>query len=192
MFGSVRKLKQGAVPSLLLPDESISSDEGDCIEEIYAVEKENPIHRVNVTPSTSDFSPISYCSCVLKSPGSASLRRSSLLVAAESGDLISTPKSSRTKLAEVFLSRKADDVTLESFKNENTLSGPSSGIHSEEIEAEGINSGGIGAESVTRNENEETGDTSQKKDISTSSKGLKSRASKRLVWRKKSRDNFHF
>ena len=81
------------------------------------------------------------------------------------------------------MSRKADDVTLDSFRNEITLSGPSSSIDSEGIEAEGINSGRIGAEGVTRIENEETGDTSQKKDVSTSSKGLKLRACKRLVWR---------
>ena len=53
----MRKLKQGAVPSLLLPEniENISSDEGDDAKEINAAEKLSPSRGINLTPSTSDF-----------------------------------------------------------------------------------------------------------------------------------------
>ena len=110
--GAVRKLKQGTVPSLLLPDniENVSSNEGGDAEEIDVAEIASSSREINLAPSTLDFSPVTYRNWICKSPDSVSLRLSSLV--GERDDLMSTPKSSRNKLSEeISLAREAKDIT---------------------------------------------------------------------------------
>ena len=170
--GSVRKLKQGAVPSLLLPEkiESVSSDEGDDAEEIDAVEKSSPSRETNLTPPTSDFSPVTYRNWISKSSGGVSLRRSSLVAVKD--DPISTPKSSRNKLTEeISLSREAEDITpgTDSIRES---------IFSEEIRPEG----------ETGNKEIEKSDVNEIENAASSTKGLKSKGCKRLIWKNRELD----
>ena len=89
---------------------SVSSDEGDDADEFDVVEKSSSSRETKLTPSKSDFSPVTYRNWISKSPGGASLRWSSLVAVRD--DPTSTPKSSRNKLTEESsLAREAEDIT---------------------------------------------------------------------------------
>ena len=155
--GSVRKLKQGAVPSLLLPEniESVSSDEGDDADEFDVVEQSSPSRETKLTPSKSDFSPVTYRNWISKSPGGASLRRSSLVAVRD--DPTSTPKSSKNKLTEESsLAREAEDITpgTDSIRES---------VFSEEIITEG----------ETGNEEIDRSDVNEIENAASSTEGLK-------------------
>ena len=80
-----RKLKEGTVPSLLLPEETDSSSPSEEVDEKIDVDrKEDSSHGITITPSSTDFSPNTFRSLFQKSAGSDSCGQSCSLAAAES------------------------------------------------------------------------------------------------------------
>ena len=110
-----RKLKEGTVPSLLLPEETDrSSSSAEIDEKIDVDRKEDSSHGITVTPSSADFSPVTFRNSYQKSTGSNSDRQTCSLAAVESGNSIfaTTPKSTVRKFSRI--------------ESVNVLPGPSS------------------------------------------------------------------
>ncbi|XP_033225224.1 uncharacterized protein LOC117178093 [Belonocnema kinseyi] len=162
----VKKLKEGAVPSLLLPETPQNKPANEKID----VEEENlsPHASLNRSPFKEKFSPITFRHWISKSPGSVSLRESSLVRCAEYSDS-SVPSTSKLLSSCVHSENAAVDVSLDI---------PEIGESSKEGENLQESTGPLTDEAINANVPTESVEIPR----------LKSRACKRLVWKKRDLD----
>ena len=193
----LRKLKEKAVPSLLLPEEenNPSKNRPPAEEKIDVEEKENssPNASVNVSPSKANFSPITFRNWPFKSSESDCFRKSSLVITDESNDssFPLTPKSSRGNL-------RKDKGSLKEEKD--LVSVPSSSVNcGNESETdntllalnpfENVTSGNTQDAVVpSTEETVQASKLNEKVDEAVKKTGLKSRACKRMLWKRRNLD----
>ena len=192
----LRKLKEEVVPSLLSPEEEkndIPSKNRPPAEEkidIEGTENSSPNASVNVSPSKANFSPNTFRNWPFKLSESDCFRKSSLVITDESNDssFPLTPKSSRGHL-------RKDKRSLKEGKD--LVSVPSSSVNcGNESETdntllalnpfENLTSGNTQDAIVpSTEETVHASKSNEKVDEAVKKTGLKSRACKRMLWKRK-------